>query len=166
MRIEEKGGALVIVDFNDFEAYKIACKIERDGIAFYGKLLAKQGSNSVAAGSLRFLLKEEQRHLSLFENSLSALRQKKEDITEDEDLLGSLDYGIFQFYQSPEELDALANNFLKALKIGVAIEDSSIKFYNACKVQLKGKDVQEAVALVIEEEKRHKQALEDILSNL
>lgn len=166
MHIEEKGGAFIIVDFDDFEAYKIACKIEKDGIVFYKKLLAQQGDKGAAAGSLRFLLKEEQGHLSLFENLLSALRQKKEDPSEDEDLLGSFDYGVFRLYRNSKELDAVASNLLKAIQIGVAIEDNSIAFYNACKSQLKAKDAQEAVDLVIEEEKRHKQALEEILSNL
>ena len=33
---------MVIVDFNELEAYKISCKAERDGVDFYSKLKAKE----------------------------------------------------------------------------------------------------------------------------
>ncbi len=41
MKIEEREGKLVIVDFNELEAYKVASKIEKDGIRFYDNLIQK-----------------------------------------------------------------------------------------------------------------------------
>ncbi len=42
MKIADQAGKLVITDFNEEEAYKIACNIEREGIRFYKKLMDKQ----------------------------------------------------------------------------------------------------------------------------
>lgn len=35
MKVEEKNNKLVITDFNEIDAYKIAYKVEKDGLDFY-----------------------------------------------------------------------------------------------------------------------------------
>ena len=37
MKIVEQDGKLAITDFNEEEAYEIACNIEKEGIKFYKK---------------------------------------------------------------------------------------------------------------------------------
>ena len=47
MRIEEREGEIVISSFNELEAYKIATKIEKDGIDFYAKLINSAKNETV-----------------------------------------------------------------------------------------------------------------------
>jgi rubrerythrin len=93
--IQDREDKLVIVDFDEFEAYRIACKIEKDGLWFYEKL-ASRTKNTEVGQTLKFLLGEEIKHLQFFEDSLSRLRRDKEDTAEDNDLLTSMDFDIFQ----------------------------------------------------------------------
>ena len=161
MRIEEKGGDLVIVDFNEFEAFKIARRIETDGIHFYQKLLERSSDEKVKE-TLPFLLDEEKGHQLQFEKLLSELEQKKEDEFEEEGLLSGFDYGIFQPYQDIDQLDKILDTPSKALKLGFIVEDKTIKFYEVCKEHVMSDETKKAFDRIIEEEKKHKSLLEDM----
>lgn len=163
MRIEEKNGRLAVTDFDAFEAYRIACKIEADGIAFY-KELRESLKDARARKAISFLLGEEQKHLSYFESQLSVLRQKKEDLSEDNDLLSSFEYGIFH----PQGLGAGAKQRIKdpkdAFGLGVRIENNSIQFYRACKTKISSKEAVKAIASIIREELQHKKLFSELLA--
>ncbi len=167
MRVEEVKGELVIVDFDEMEAYKIACKIEKDGIEFYQRLLSKlTPENDKAKKILSFLLNEEYEHLKFFEESLFRLRQKKEEDSEDEDILTSMDYGIFSAYQNIKELQAILDEPAKALRLGIAIEEKSIKFYECCRGHVTSGEVKQELAVIIDEEAKHKEVLADMVSHM
>ena len=70
MKIEEKGADLVITDFSELETYKIAIKIEKDGISFYENLI-KDEKHINAKQELEFLLQDEKKHLKTFEKHLN-----------------------------------------------------------------------------------------------
>lgn len=162
MKIEEKNGKLVIVDFNEIDAYKIACKIEEDGIHFYKKLIEKIDGNAPKK-ALALLIKEEEEHLKFFEESLFKLEEKEEDSFEGDDLLSTMDYGIFESYEDLQELDKILKDMDKTLRLGILIEDKSIKFYEFCKRKVKDKKVKAEISKIIKEERKHKQHLEDML---
>lgn len=149
MRIEEKEGNLVITDFNEIEAYKIACKIEADGISFYKKFLSE-------FSEVDFLLKEEQKHLKLFNELLFNLKEKKEDSFEGDDFLSTIDYGIFMPVKK-------INSPREALQLGIIIEDRSIKFYEFCKDKVSSNTAKKEISNIISEEHKHKELLEEML---
>ena len=128
MKIEEKGADLVITDFSELETYKIAIKIEKDGISFYENLI-KDEKHINAKQELEFLLQDEKKHLKTFEKHLYELREKENDNFETDDLLDYMDYGIFHPYQDIKDLSEILNDEKKALRLGIALEDKSIKFY-------------------------------------
>ena len=163
--VEEESGNLVITDFDEMEAYRIACKIEEDGIEFY-KRLADKIIIDKTKQIIAFLLSQEEKHLKFFLECLSRLREKKEDLSEEIDLLSSMDYGIFQPYQSIAELDNILNQPRRALKLGIVIENNSIKFYAACKNNISSQEAKKRVALIILEETKHREILEDALNHL
>lgn len=165
MRIEEKGTELVIVDFDEIEAYKIAEKIEKDGIEFYQKLLDTVTSPK-SKEILNYLLKEEYAHLKFFGESIFRLRSKKEETSEDEDVLNSMDYGIFCLYENLDELKNILNNPKKAVRLGIVIEDKSTKFYESCKAHIESQAAKKELDVVIDEESKHRQMLEDMLNHL
>jgi rubrerythrin len=112
------------------------------------------------------LLKEEEEHLILFNKLLDRLEQKKEDESEEEDLLQGMDYGIFQPYQDIDELPNILDDSSKAVRLGVIIEQKAIDFYENCKEHITNKETKAQLSKIIDEERKHKAHFEDILSNL
>ncbi|HTY45489.1 MAG TPA: ferritin family protein [Patescibacteria group bacterium] len=165
MKIEEKGSKLVVVDFDEFEAYRIACKIEKDGIRFYRKL-SESVNNAEAKNILEFLMEEEKKHLRFFEDCVASLRESAEDETEDDDLIPSADFGVFQPYQGIVELEKAMSDTRKGLRLGIIIEEKSIQFYGACQQELSAADAKMQIGRIIEEENRHKDLLERMARNL
>ncbi|MDD5730318.1 MAG: ferritin family protein [Candidatus Omnitrophica bacterium] len=165
MRIEEKEGALVITDFDEVEAYKIACKIEKDGLEFYKGL--KDAVKSKETGkAIELLTGEEQKHLAFFERAIFTIREHSEDLSEDNDLLESMDYGIFSPYKNTKELKKAIKNREDALRLGIIIEDNSIRFYSELIGRIKSETAIKGLAVIIKEESSHKQLLENILREL
>jgi len=165
MRIEEKSGDLVITDFNEREAFTIASKIERDGIHFYEKLAERVTSKRVR-DTLNVLAIQEHDHIEFFEGELFKLRDQEHDPFEEDDLLTSIDYGIFQPYQSIEELEKVLDAPRKALHMGIVIEEKSIRFYESCSGRVSSRGTKAGLVRIIEEEREHKRLLEDMLDNL
>lgn len=163
MKIEEKEGELLITDFNQLEAYKIACKIEKDGIEFYEGILNKEKNDNIKK-ELSFLIKEEKEHLKFFEGCRFEAGQDIKDGFEEDDVLNYMDYGIFEPYRHIAGLADKIDDEKKALRLGVAIEEKSIKFYKACRAEVSSLQTKRELSNIIEEEKRHKMRFEDMLS--
>ena len=164
MRIEENNGNFVIVDFDEYEAYKIACKIEKDGIDFYQKLLSKINKDK-AKESLSLLIGEERKHLNLFEDCKREIEKRLDNINEDEDLLSNMGYGVFVADKEDEGiLEQVMIDAQRVLKLGLIMEDKSIRFYQACKDKVSDLKTKEAIDSIIKEEEKHKKLLVDILS--
>ena len=162
MKIELKQGQFVITDFNEFEAYRIASKIEKDGMRFYSKLFdcTKDADTKKA---LEFLMVEEKKHLKFFEDCLGKLREEKEDTSEENDLLASMNFGIFEPYQSMVEACKIVEDRKKALNLGILVEERSINFYETCKNYIKSPETKNALDNIIADEKQHKKELEKVL---
>ena len=158
MRVKEKDGDMIITDFSEIEAYKIACKIESDGLHFYKKLREKV-KDEKAKETIDFLLEEEKEHLRIFEKMLFDVREKQEDAFEEDDLLSSMDYGIFKPYENIENLENILNDQKRAINLGLAIEDKCIIFYEACKNMVKDEKTKEAISKIIKDEYKHREQL-------
>jgi rubrerythrin len=163
MKIEERNNKLQIVDFNEMEAYKIASKIERDGISFYENLV-NGIKDKGAKEKILYLLGEEKKHLSFFEACLSKTGEDREDGFEDDDLLSYMDYGIFQPYEHMNQMKDVIDDVDKALDIGIIVEDRTVKFYQACKDKVTSKDTKKELQNIINEEEKHKELLLSMLS--
>lgn len=165
MKIEEKDGEFIITDFSELESYKIACKIEKDGVDFYQRLLDNEKKEE-AKKALQFLIKEEKEHLKLFERRLFEIREKVEDQFEEDDLLSYMSYCVFQPFQEIGNLADKIADVKKVLRLGIAIEEHSIKFYKACRDRVSSIATKKELGYIIEEEKRHKLWCEDMLGRI
>ncbi|MCF7908478.1 MAG: ferritin family protein [Candidatus Omnitrophica bacterium] len=165
MKIEEKNDKLVITDFTEFEAYRIAEKIEKDGVDFYKRLAAKVVELQVKS-TLELLVSEEVRHLRIFEYLLSEVRKNGEDISEDNDLLSSIDFGIFQGLKRQEELEKIITDTKKAIELAVVIESKTVAFYEFCKNSVSAEKVKKELDRIISEEKNHRGLLQDLLKSI
>lgn len=165
MRIEERDGNFAIVDFDELEAFKIASKIERDGINFYERL-----ARGVAGGRVRdtmnLLAGQERDHLEFFDGELYKTRERRQDCFEEDDLLSVIDYGIFQPYWSMGELEKALDSPRRAIRLGIIIEEKSICFYESCMRHLSSGETRDGVGRIVGEEREHKRLLEDMLAEL
>jgi len=165
MKIEEKDGQFIITDFNEKEAYAIACKIEKDGKDFYQKLSDNEQDPGVKE-ALGFLISDEENHLKFFESALDSLRAQETEDDEEDDLLESLDYGIFKPYDTIEHLEEVVNDFKKALKLGLIVEKKAVEFYEKCKESVTSDLTKRELERIIQEEKKHQQIFENMLQKL
>ena len=161
MRIEQKDNNFIITDFDEMEAYRVAYKIEEKGLEFYKKLVEKV-EDTKTKETLKFLIDQESDHLKFFQNCLFELRKAQEDVNEDNDLLDSLDFRIFQPYESIEDLEKVLTDFDKALKLGMIVEEKSIKFYENCQRQVSSPSAKEGIGNIIGEEYKHKALIEGL----
>lgn len=158
MRIEERAGALVVVDFDVLEACKIAIRIEQDGIAFY-EALAGRVSDDETRQAVLALADEERDHLDFFRGELGKAREEREDPFEEDDLASSLDYGIFAPYR---DLAEAVRNPRKALALGVLVEERTAQFYAACRDRVSSEEAKRALDRIVAEEQSHARRLREM----
>jgi len=163
VKIDYNKGQIEISDFNSLEAYKIARKMEKDGIDFYQKLQAQNFSPEVSR-ALGFLLQEEKRHLKLFEDKIFELQKDSADGFEEEALVDFIDSKVFAPFDSLKNLDKYLTEKAKALKLGVAIEKNSVGFYQACLNNLSTSAAKKDLEFLIKEENAHLAILENLLN--
>ena len=158
MRIEERSGGLVVVDFTDLEACKIAANIEGDGIAFY-EALAGRVTDGSARQAVLSLAREERDHLDFFRGELERIKEAKEDPFEEDDLADVLDSGIFRPYQ---DLAGAVKTPAKALSLGVLIEDRTVRFYDICRERTRSAAAARQLERIIGEERLHAKLLREM----
>ncbi len=165
MKIIDKDGKLMIADFNEEEAYEIACNIEKEGIRFYKKLKDKQTDDKIIE-ILDFMVKDEVNHLKFFESVRSQLQEQLDVEVEDNDLITSMDFGIFQPYEGMENLDEIIIDSKRALRLGSVVENKAIAFYSECREKVSSESTKKQLNKIIEEEQRHKTLFEEMLKKI
>lgn len=149
MKVKTAGEGIQIYDFNPIEALKIARKLEREGISFYGHLMQKAVDPKVKE-ALTYLKGQEEDHLKIFEKLLERVDPEAVDDDED-DVFECVDDGVFLL---PQEKD-LAADFDSALELGVTIEKRSLAFYLELVKHTESEDGKNTINKIIEEEKKH-----------
>lgn len=165
MKIKNENNKLIVTDFDEIEAYIIACKIEEDGIYFYKKLRDVEKSPE-ALKTIDFLIKEEQKHLKTFNSRLYELRENSDNDYDENDLLTSMDYGIFKPCKDVEDLEKAINNEKRVLSFGIIIENKSIEYYTVLSKNISEEKAKSEIANIIKEENRHKELLEELLKKI
>jgi rubrerythrin len=162
MKIDYSDGKIRISDFNPVEAYKIARKIEKDGIDFYAKLL-KENFDKATNEVMKFLLLEEESHLRLFEDRLLAAKQATEDGFEEDSVLDYIDTKVFYPFNAITDLNEALTNKEKALRLGIKVEENSIAFYDACLLNTKENQTKKDLRWLVQEENKHLLKLQSLL---
>ncbi|MDD4182821.1 MAG: ferritin family protein [Candidatus Omnitrophica bacterium] len=165
MKIKNENNKLVVTDFDEIEAYIIACKVEEDGMHFYKKLRDAEKSPEILK-AIDFLIKEEQKHWKTFNSRLYELRENSDNDYDENDLLTSVDYGIFKPYEDTEGLEKAINNEKRALSLGLIIENKSIEYYTVLSENISEEKAKSEIAKIIKEEKHHKELLEGLLKKI
>jgi rubrerythrin len=165
MKIEEKEGKFIITDFDESEAYRIASKIEQDGIDFYNKVLAENKDPQVKE-KINYLLDEEKKHLKFFQERLKNISQEKCGGFEEDNPLAYMEYEVFRPFEEAKDLPESINDAKTALNLGIIAENSSIQFYVSLIEKVASEETRDELAQIIEEEKSHREIFEKMLSQL
>ncbi len=162
MKVDFSGDEIQIYDFNELEAYRIACKIEADGIYFYSRMLDETLKPKII-DVIQLLLRDERNHLDLFEKKVEELERKYGVHDEGEDLVDIVDARVFDILKEPERIGDILCTPQEAVRLGIAVEGRSIAFYKQILKNTKDETGRTALQEMIREEQDHLQKLEGLL---
>jgi len=164
MRIEYIGDDITISDFKPIEAYKIARRLEAEGISFYSLLLSAPevkttGGNSETERAIESLLVEERKHLRFFDQKIEELAGPFEESS----IVDDVDTQVFSYYGEPVDFIAVVRDREKAIKMGMLFERRSINFFKACFKDASDGAAKNAFFNIIKEEEKHFEILKEML---
>jgi len=162
VKIEKVGEKFVITDFDAASAYRIACNVEREGVAFYKKLAGVQTKPEIK-DVLDFLLSEEEKHLKFFEKQYVDAVNTVDDYNEDEDIINSMDFEVFKPYSEIKGFNDYLTELNKVFNLGVIVEENSINFYTACLDKIEDIVAKVEIKKIIKEERKHKEMIEQLM---
>ncbi|MFH1855970.1 MAG: ferritin family protein [Candidatus Omnitrophota bacterium] len=145
------------------ELVEIGIQIEKNGRDFYKTLIGKS-KNSEARQIFEFLAREEEKHISVFQEILGAVRQYPSEIYPEEyfSYMNAL-AGKYVFTQARkgEEIALEINSDEEAIDLGIKFEKDSIIFYEGIITAVKDEE-KHLVEKIIKEEEKHLQTLIDL----
>ncbi len=156
-----KNGTITILDFSPVQAYKIAAKMEKNGIVFYREL-AEKVKDAEARREVDFLIDQEAEHLKTFEDLLLREKKEVEDSFEEDDFVDYMNTHVFD--QSKDKLDAQRiDHRHTALEEAMDMEKRSILFYEGCLANSMDEKAKKAFKEIIGEEKSHLSKFAELL---
>ena len=162
MRVNiDKNGQITIFDFNPVQAYKIAVKMEKNGIEFYQDLL-KQVRDEEARREIDFLIEQEQEHLKTFQELLNKEKEVTQDSFEEDDIVNYVNTHVFDSSSEKEKAKGMEHRHT-ALEEAMNMERRSIVFYEGCLLHSKGAQAKKAFKKILEEEKKHLSKFAELL---
>jgi len=158
MKLESAGKDIIISDFNEAEALRLAMKLESDGIRYYTELSKKAASEDVRK-MLRRLADEEAKHLGKFKDWFEKSNPGEEaDRGDEEGPFDFIDSGVFGDIWKVEETLAGVKSDKDAVTLGEWAELNSIKFYRAIYEKTSDESGRKILKGIIKEEQDHLKA--------
>ncbi|MDD5073207.1 MAG: ferritin family protein [Candidatus Omnitrophica bacterium] len=158
MKIEYKGDEIIISDFKPLEAYKIARRLEAEGINFYSIFLSSVDDVDTEK-AVYSLLTEERKHLKFF-------NQKVEEISgpfDENSIVDEIDTKVFGPFGESVDLASIIKDENKAIDLGILFEKRSVSFFKACLGKTSDATAKKAFEDIIKEEEKHLESLIEIL---
>ncbi len=162
MKVDFSGDEIRIYDFNELEAYKIARKLEEDGVYYYSRM-KEEVLNPKVLEAVEILLSDERKHLNLFQQEVEELSREYKVLDDEETLPEIVDSHVLDILKDSGRVADILCNPQEALRLGVSIEKRSIAFYNNILKATKDESGRAAILKIIEEEKEHLKKLEGLL---
>jgi rubrerythrin len=156
-----KDGCILLSDFSPVQAFKIAKKMEQDGIQFYKDLLETL-KDEEARREIGFLIEQEQQHLDTFVRLLKEQKEETADGFEEDDIIDYMNASVFEV----SERKGIAGNMdhrHTALEEALNLERRSIVFYEACVRSAAGAASKKSFEKIIEEEQSHLKKFGELL---
>jgi len=162
MRVNiDKKGNISISEFSSAQAYKIAIRMENDGIDFYNEILSDV-KDEVARNEIAFLIEEEKKHLTIFAGLLGSVKEFSGDDFEEDDIVDYVRSRVFDVSQEKEDALKMDHRHT-ALEKALDMERRSVVFYEGCLAQTKEDDAKKAFKKILEEETGHQKKFAELL---
>jgi len=97
----DKDGRIAVTDFSPAQAFKIAVKMEEDGLAFYKDLPGRIKDEEARKG-IGFLIEEEEKHLETFTRLLREKEAQAQDGFEEDDIVSHMNTRVFDACEEKE----------------------------------------------------------------
>jgi rubrerythrin len=162
MKVDFSGDEIEIFDFDELEAYKIARKLEEDGLYYYSRMKEEVLKPEIRA-VIELLLAEERKHLHNFEDKIEELVHEQKVLDEEETLPEIVDSHVMDVLKDSKRVADILCNPQEALRLGIAVEKRTIAFYQTLQKNTSDNAGKEALSTLIEEEKQHISKLEGLL---
>ncbi|MBI5118408.1 ferritin family protein [Candidatus Poribacteria bacterium] len=162
MKVDFSGAEIRIFDFDELEAYRIARKIEEDGIYYYSRMKEEMLKPEIR-NVIEMLLKDERNHLDLFERRIEELAAKHDVVDEGETLADIVDSKVMDVLSDSERVADILCNPQEAIRLGMSVEKRSIAFYGQILQSTQDKTGKATIEELIEQEKEHLRKLEGFL---
>lgn len=146
--------------FNDVEAMKIACNLERGGLKFY-LAVAKKAKDPNVKRAFERLAKDEKAHVQVFEELQQKLldEPRKEAYFDSEELdaymARLIETHVFADDSLVARLADQVQSDIEALGVGMRAERDTLLFYQDLLGFTDSKAAREALQRIIGEERRH-----------
>lgn len=162
MRVDFSGDEIKIFDFDEVEAYKIARKMEQDGIYYYSRM-KEEALKPEIRDVIEMLLADEREHLRLFEEKVDELSRRHQAPDEGEDLVDIVDSRVMDVLKDSKQIADILCDPQEALRLGIQIERRSIAFYDEILQTTRDESGRESLKDLIDEEREHVKKLEGLL---
>lgn len=162
MKVDFSKDEIKVFDFDELEAYRIARKLERDGVYFYTRMRDEVLQPEIRE-VVEMLISDEKKHLSLFEEKVEHLCREQKVLDEDETLADILDSHVMDIMKDSEQITNILCDPQEALRLGISTEKRSISFYNNLMQNTSDESGRDALAQIIREEEEHLDKLTGLL---
>lgn len=162
MKVDFSGDEIKIYDFNELEAYRIARKLEADGIYYYSRMRDEILKPKIVE-VIELLIRDERNHLNVFEEKVEILAGKMGVVDDGETLADIVDARVFDVLQDSERVADILCTPQEAVRLGIEVEKRSIMFYNQLLSNTKDKEGKTALQELIREEQDHLKKLQGLL---
>ena len=162
MKVDFSRDEIKVFDFDELEAYRIARKMERDGVYYYTRMVEKILQPEIRE-VVEMLIIDEKKHLSLFEDKIAEICRDLDVFDEDETLADIIDSGALDILKDPELIAGILCNPQEALRLGISAEKRSISFYNELIQNARDESGRVALTAIIAEEEEHLDKLKVLL---
>lgn len=150
--------------FAGSEIVEIGIQIEKNGRDFYN-LLTRKSKNPKAADIFRYLAKEEEKHIAVFQNILDSVEKYEPAESYPGEYFAYMnalasEY-VFTQKNKGEEIAKTIRTDKEAVDLGIGFEKDSIIFYEGMKKVVPTSDLK-VVEELIAQEQNHLRALTDL----
>lgn len=156
-----EAGEIVIADFSSSQAFKIAIRMEKDGIAFYRDLQGKVKDQETMR-EISFLIQQEQEHLKTFQARLEEEKALVDDDFEEDDIVSFINSKVFDPGLEGACARAMDHRHT-ALEEAMAMERRSMAFYEGCYKNASAQEAKDAFEKIWREEKSHLKKFGELL---
>lgn len=162
MKVDFSGDEIKISDFDELEAYRIARKLEEDGIYYYSRMKDEVLKPKIR-DVIEMLIGDERKHLDLLEKRVEELAHKHDMVDEGETLADIIDAKVMDVLKDSERVADILCSPQEAIRLGISVEKRSIAFYNEILKSTQDKTGRAAIEELMREEQDHLKKLEGLV---